>query len=387
MKIAILTQPLHTNYGGILQNYALQQTLKQMGHEVETINWIQYIKNPFKDWLWIKKRTILSYFKKDVEKPHNYKLSKKELKTINRNTQFFCEHNITLSPFVVKCPKMFRELENRYKYDAYIVGSDQVWRPRYNTMLTSMFLDFVERDNVKRIAYAASFGTSDWEFDTEMTTICSQLARKFDLISVREKSGIGLCRKYLETDAILALDPTLLLHRKQYEMLAEKEPQSQGTLFSYILDPDENKQRLVNDIAGQLDLTPFGIMPNHPAERRTRKDVKEHIDECIYPPVTRWIRGFMDAKMVVTDSFHGVLFSIIFNKPFWVMDNTLRGNARFDSLLDLFGLEERRISDISIPDKKWDIPIDWNKINLINEREVKKSLSLLQNAIQTGDKQ
>lgn len=386
MKIAILTQPLNTNYGGILQNYALQQTLKQMGHEVETINWIQYKKNPLKDWLWVKKRTILSYFKKDVEKPRYYHLSKKEQETINRNTQFFCERHINLSPVVVKSPKMFHEIENRYKYDAYIVGSDQVWRPRFNTMLTSMFLDFVERDNAKRIAYAASFGTSVWEFDPKMTRICSLLAKKFDLISVREKSGIVLCKKYLETEAELVLDPTLLLPRKHYEILAEKEPQSQGTLFSYILDPDENKQKIVNHIAGQLDLTPFDIMPYYPAEKRTKKDVKRHIDDCVYPPVTRWIRGFMDAKMVVTDSFHGVLFSIIFNKPFWVMDNILRGNARFDSILDLFELEERRISDCSPSDKKWDIPIDWEKINLINEREIKKSLSLLQNAVQT-DKQ
>ena len=128
-------------------------------------------------------------------------------------------------------------------------------------------------------------------------------------------------------------------------------------------------------------------MPIYPAERRRKKDIKEHIDDCIYPSVTRWIRGFMDAKMIVTDSFHGVLFSIIFNKPFWVMDNYLRGNARFDSVLDLFELQERRISDFSISDKKWDLPIDWEKINRINKREIKKSLSLLQNILQTTYKQ
>ena len=111
------------------------------------------------------------------------------------------------------CPPITIDPDEQFHFDAFVVGSDQVWRPRYNAYIPNLFLDFTEGMSVKRIAYAASFGTDQWEFSAEQTTISSFLAKKFDIVSVREASGIQLCKQNLGVDAIQVLDPSLLLRR------------------------------------------------------------------------------------------------------------------------------------------------------------------------------
>ena len=376
MKIGILTQPLHNNYGGLLQNYALQQVLKGLGHEVETVDWMPASAGAIKTWLWRKKETLLSIVLKDRERPR-YLLTDKEQKIISRNTHQFIERYISVCPSIAENEEEFRSIDEAHKYQAYVVGSDQVWRPNYNPFQTAMFLDFVERKDVKRIAYAASFGTSAWEFSQQMTEECALLARKFDLITVREKSGVDMCREYLGVEAIHVLDPTMLLGRKDYErvVVAENEPVSKGTLFHYILDPSDEKEALIERMSANLGLNYFTIMPKCQAENRTKWDVKNRIEDCIFPSVTSWLRGFMDAEMVIIDSFHGAVFSIIFNKPFWVIANSKRGNARFESLLGMYGLEDRMIASGDTID--WKKEINWNRVNEIREKEKEKSLKCL----------
>lgn len=371
MKIGILTQPLHTNYGGLLQNYALQQVLKGMGHEVETIDWLPIKESAIKEWLYCQKKLFLSYIKKDVPRP-KYQVTNSEANIIGQYTHHFVEKYINLCHREARKPEEFAEIDDKYSYDAYIVGSDQVWRPKYNgAMTTAMFLDFVKREGVKRIAYAASFGTSEWEYTSSMTEICAQLTQKFDLVTVREKSGVDLCRENFGVKAQHVLDPTMLLCKEDYERLVkeEKEPSSEGSLFHYILDPMEEKKAFIEKVARNQGLKPFTIMPKCQAENRTRKDVKKHIGDCIFPSVTSWLRGFMDASMVIVDSFHGVVFSIIFNKPFWVLGNKERGNTRFESLLGLFDLEDRMIT---IEDNvNWNRTIDWE---WVNEKRISEQL-------------
>lgn len=380
MKIGILTQPLHNNYGGLLQNYALQQVLKGMGHEVETVDWLSASTGSFKEWLWRWKDTLLSIVLKDRNKPH-YVLSDKEKEIISRNTHRFIERHISVCPSTVKKKEEFFSIDETYKYQAYVVGSDQVWRPIYNPFQKAMFLDFVVRHDVKRIAYAASFGTSAWEFSPQMTEMCAQLAKQFDLITVREKSGVDLCREHLGVEATHVMDPTMLLNREDYEkvVIAENEPKSAGTLFHYILDPNGEKKKLIDRLAAEQGLHPFTIMPKCQAENRTKWDVKHRIKDCVFPSVTSWLRGFMDAEMVVVDSFHGAVFSIIFNKPFWVIANAERGNARFDSLLEQFGLENRMIK--SGQEVSWNKIIDWTKVNEIRKTERNRCFDLLQTSL------
>lgn len=378
MKVGILTQPLLNNYGGLLQNYALQQVLKRLGHEVETVDWKPVASNSLKEKVWRKKETLLSILLKDRERPR-YSLTDKEQEIISKNTHGFIERYISICTFTAKKEEDFHSVDETCKYQAYVVGSDQVWRPSYNSFPKTMFLSFVERKDVKRIAYAASFGTSAWEFTPQMTNECAQLAQKFDLITVREKSGVDLCREHLGVEATHVLDPTMLLNSEDYKnvVMAENEPKSAGTLFHYILDPNEEKRGLIERLAADQGLLPFTIMPKFQAENRTRKDVKKRIEDCVFPSVTSWLRGFMDAKMVIVDSFHGAVFSIIFNKPFWVLANAKRGNARFESLLGLFELEERMISMDSLSENfDWNKEIDWKKVNDIRQKEVSRCKSL-----------
>lgn len=383
MKIGILTQPLHNNYGGLLQNYALQQVLKGLGHEVETVDWMPASAGAIKTWLWRKKETLLSIVLKDRERPR-YLLTDKEQKIISRNTHQFIERYISVCPSIAENEEEFRSIDEAHKYQAYVVGSDQVWRPNYNPFQTAMFLDFVERKDVKRIAYAASFGTSAWEFSQQMTEECALLARKFDLITVREKSSVDMCREYLGVEATHVLDPTMLLDKEDYIKLVknENEPKSAGRLFHYILDPSNEKKALIDMVSENIGLKTFSVMPKYQAENRIKEDVKERIGDCVFPSVTSWLRAFMDAEMVIVDSFHGAVFSIIFNKPFWVLSNPGRGNARFDSLLSLFGLNDRMIStDFLSKDFDWNKTIDWERVNNIRKKEVTRCERLLEEAL------
>lgn len=382
MKIGILTQPLHNNYGGLLQNYALQQVLKGMGHEVETID------HGGKTVLYIHK--ILSTIKANIRRilfPSRYKKPRyspnsKEIAIIRQNTDYFINKHISRTK-VLHTSKEFDDIAKSNKYDAYVVGSDQCWRPRYNgSFLSEMFLRFAENQSVKkRIAYAASFGTDEWEFTPERTIQCAALIKKFDLITVREASGIDLCKKHLGVDATHVLDPTMLLNKEDYIKLVENEnePQSLGNLFYYILDPSNEKKALIDEVAEKNGLTPFTVMPKYQAESRTKEDVKKRIEDCIFPTVTSWLRAFMDAEMVIVDSFHGAVFAIIFNKPFWVIANAGRGNARFESLLRLYGLENRMIApgDAVL----WNKAIDWERVNEIRQKEKNRCIRLLNNVL------
>ena len=379
MKIGILTQPLHNNYGGLLQNYALQQVLRSLGHEAETVDWVtEYSK--LRMLAAEGKRWLKSKIDKNTEPPR-YKPTKGEMEVMSRNTRRFIENYLKACPFRVKQECEFQNVDAESHYDAYVVGSDQVWRPNYNPFMKAMFLGFTERENVKRIAYAASFGTSKWEFSPQMTSEYSILAKKFDLITVREKSGVDLCREYFGVEATWVLDPTMLLALEDYEklVLAEKEPQSAGTLFHYILDPSDEKKALIEQLATAKGLQPFTIMPKCQAENRTKWDVKHRIEDCVFPSVTAWLRGFMDSEMVIVDSFHGAVFSIIFNKPFWVIGNSKRGNARFESLLGLYGLEDRMIALGDAVD--WNKTIDWERVNEIRQKERERCVELLKTSL------
>ena len=377
MKIGVLTQPLHNNYGGLLQNFALQQALKLMGMEPETIDHNRKSLPRWKVLLSYLTQTIMHWFIPAIYKPAFYQVSEREFSVISRNSRYFIDKYISCTtPFHTRNELIKLIIDGHY--NGYVVGSDQCWRPAYSgSFMKEMFLDFVEdRDDIRRISYAASFGTDNWEFSTEMTEICAKLAKKFDYISVREISGVRLCKEYLGVDATHVLDPTMLLYKGDYIKIvqAENEPVSEGDLFYYILDPSCEKTDFINRVASLYGLNAFTVLPYYQAENRTLKEVKFHIEDCVYPSVTKWLRAFMDAKLVIVDSFHGAVFSIIFNKPFWVISNPYRGNARFVSLLNLFSLEDRLVLPSQLKDLdpfQW---INWDRVNAQKEIMVGKSL-------------
>lgn len=370
MRICILTQPLQTNYGGLLQAYALQTVLKRVGHEVWTED-----RRENRDNLSGVLKNNAKILLGPIRKFYYPTISEKKI--ISKNTNFFIQKYInTTCPIYSTNKSLFGE----YNFDAFIVGSDQVWRPMYSYGIYNYFLDFTIGKNVKRIAYAASFGTDQWEFTPEQTAVCSELAKQFDAISVREDSAIGLCRQYLNINAVQMPDPTLLLDKNDYlEIIKNDRPENShlGGILTYILDDSEIKRSVVQKVSSKLKLNSFSVMP-----QAQFKDVgKKGIDKCIYPPVAEWLQGFADADFVVTDSFHGTVFSIIFNKPFISIANKTRGVSRFISLLKGFELEDRLIySEEDFKDNLLN-NIDFTEINIAHNKKRAEALEFLTNAL------
>ena len=345
MKIAILTQPLRTNYGGILQAYALQTVLQRMGHEVVVIN-REYQDYPSIKLLCLRLGAILKSLIR------RYILGKKEYIIMNPLSSLFRTKwdGYIVQPFVKKKICRSPEIRNsesmrryfaRQKFDCYIVGSDQVWRPCYSPCIADYFLkDVPSSADVLKIAYAASFGTDQWEFSDEETSEYSKLAKLFDFISVREKSGVRLCHEFLSVDAQHVLDPTMLLGAQDYIHLIENAniPESTSNLFCYILDPNSESEKIIKSLERDGYKVTYAMLTANPTKSNPRP--------C-QMSVEEWLRGIYSAELVVTDSFHACVFSIIFKKPFVALGNPQRGNTRFDSLLETFGLRGRLILNYS----------------------------------------
>jgi hypothetical protein len=367
MKIGIITLPFNSNYGGILQAYAIQSILKKMGHQVYTINRMSK-GMPFKmKVLSFGKRFILKYFF-GIRVVVRTWSNKKEKAIIAQHTMRFIRENISLTHFL-KSEIEIKSL-NKYNFDAYVVGSDQVWRPRYSPNIANHFLQFVPiQNNVKRISFAPSFGVDHWEYSPKQTAVCKKLIQHFDYVSVREKSGQLLCQKHLEKKAIHIVDPTMLIDKEEYIKLVEKDklPDNKNKILTYILDRNTQIDNYVKKIEKELQMDSFSTMP----QKFFKFAGKKNLEKCIFPPVTAWIKGFIDAEFVITDSFHGTVFSILFNKPFISLGNSKRGMSRFKSLLEMFDLEDRLISEN-------DYLNDFNTITKINYEKVNQVLKIKQ---------
>ena len=362
MKIGIFTQSLIANYGGVIQNFALQTILQRLGHKPYTIF---YGQSNFKSWIifWIKyvikviickpqaiRRLSYTYLS-DVRCENFYKFIKSNIKT----TKPF-GWNIK-STDILPC-----------NFDAYVIGSDQTWRPAYNSAssLDAMFLDFTkDTKGIKRIAYAASFGVDNWEFSPELTQRYKEDIKLFDAVSVREASGVTLCKQYFDIDAIHLLDPTMLLSADDYRNVVKKsrmQCREKGGVLVYVLDMTADKQNFIEEFCKQKGLQAFFVG-------------KE--EDSVLPSIESWLNGFDAADYVITDSFHGSVFSIIFNKPFISIGNKARGLSRFNSLLSIFNLEDRLV-DLDESSQLPSIPNpDWSKVNAIMKEWQEKSINFL----------
>lgn len=368
MKIGIITLPFHKNFGGILQNFALQKVLKNIGHEVITIEKFKQYKLPLhKRYLAYTKRIIKKYVLLRNCEIYFEKCEQERLKIITQEIQPFIEHHIHMKNY-----RTFKDIKEN-EYDAFVVGSDQVWRPIYFRDIANAYLSFTKGWKVKRIAYAASFGTDQWEYRKAQTKKCKKLISLFDGISVRELQGVELCKKYFNIDAVQVLDPTLLLTKEDYINVFTEEniSQSKGNFLVYILDRTEEKEAIIREISTSKGLTPFHV--NNPEVENTKRDVFDRIQ----PGMDQWLRGFYDAEFVFTDSFHACVFAIIFQKPFLVYGNTGRGLSRFSSLLSLFHLEDRMILNINDFKKIQNKDINWEEVNTILKEKQNESLNFL----------
>lgn len=333
MKIAYLTMTFNNNYGGMLQAYSLMRYMKELGHEVTLLN-VQLFKPNYFEFIFSAfKRSILKYiFKRDditwILDP-NYFTSTKHI--IEINNSYFIDNYIT-----PKTPKLFTSSELlkffNFDFDAFVVGSDQVWRPSMYKFNTYAFFNGVASDKIK-LSYSPSFGVNVWEYSIEQTKLIQDQLSSFKAVSVREDSGVELCERFLGIKAEHLLDPTFLLSKKDYISLIESENQfkinSEIDITYYLLDENDEKLNFVNEFSNNYGYTLY-------------KNYKSKNDQSLqpYPSVFSWLDSFNKAQYIITDSYHGCVFSIIFNKPFLVFKNDFRGNARIESLLKKFQLEK-----------------------------------------------
>ena len=352
MKIALLNLPIDDNYGGNLQRFAIVKVLQEMGHEVTHL----LIMRKFTIWrrhslLAIPKRIILRF----IFRKKNHILS--ELITQKKNVEAYNR----IKPFYDKYIKHTKPINN-YKtikqynfFDVYIVGSDQAWRKWIvQPFPLKMFLwDFLPK-HAKKIAYAVSLGNSEPELDKNEAESLRKYYNQFSAVSVREKTALDVLNHYGWTTpkAEWLVDPTLLLKKEDYlEVINNAETsRMDGDMFCYILDSTREKMDYIERYAASRNMKPF-ITGLHEIS------------------IEQWLRNFNDAKFIVTDSYHGFVFSLIFNKPVKLFFNEFRGNTRFESLFELLGIS-----------KDQDV-FDWKKINSILANEREKSIKWLKVAL------
>lgn len=316
-RIGLLTLPLHSNYGGIIQAIALYHFLESTGFTPTFLRKepeLPLIKSLFRSTV----GRILKILPVDINGYRSRAIHERYIRKAMPN-----------SSAPLRTTRELSQLVHRDQLDAVVVGSDQVWRLDYHGDTNHMryFLDFISEKSVLKVAYAASFGVSEWNHP-QYTQQVRQLLSRFDAVSVREESGRQICAsEFGLPDCFLALDPTLLVEPSFYENMLQGTRQviPAGSVFRYVLDPGPAVDGAVKQ-AVALHGEDSGISVN----ARTAKVDLPH-----------WVRAFKDAGFVVTDSFHGTIFSIIFRKPFVAIANRQRGLDRFTSLLDQLGIRER----------------------------------------------
>ncbi len=338
MKIGILTHPFHYNYGGILQAWALQYILKGMGHEPVKIDWYGARQSiNVKTFLilslsWVKTLSAkIIGLRRYVAlvSPYDHIFRHDQVRCIDRK---FIKR-IGSTPRIYGREELCKIIEGS-DFDAFIVGSDQVWRQVYCDDIEIFFLDFLpSSDHRRRIAYAASFGTTEPDIEIANMASCRELLQRFYAVSVREKSGVDIVRDYFKRDDVSqVLDPTLLLDADVYMQLVDDNVLSKDKSFiaAYILDPTSEKESILEDLSISLGL-------------KVKKTTCNPGNGLDMPPVAKWIANFAQSDFVITDSFHGCVFAIIFRKPFIAIGNEWRGLDRFLSLLDTFELRKRLV--------------------------------------------
>ncbi len=232
------------------------------------------------------------------------------------------------------------------KVDTFLLGSDQLWNPLIGRVNGDLFLDFAA-DDKRRVAYATSFGNrNNKKFKPDFIAKHRPNLQQFTAISVREKYAINTARDVFNVDATQTVDPVFLLEREHYEALADRATvrQSGEYLAVFYLDPDPDKKATVRTVAKKLGFKKILIIPN-PDEGRAKTEELFHepeFDILAEDAPENFLEAYRKASYVITDSFHGTAFAVIFQKPFSSIYNTKRGIDRFKSLLGALGFDERR---------------------------------------------
>lgn len=277
----------------------------------------------------------------------------------------FRNHNISFINSTVNLIliKNFSEIKES-DFDILMVNSDQTWNVYAQNFYDIAFLKFAENWEKPKFVYGTSLGFDSWKFNKTVEKVAKKLVKKFIGISVREKVSVDLIKKHLDFNAIFVLDPTLLINKKYYLNLIKnyqsdimREINNEQFIFAYILKKTNNLRKYLSHVKKKLKLPIFYVTIG----------TKDQVKEFLY--------GINKCKAVITNSFHGTVFSIIFNKPF-VTFKILKDDSRLNNLIDIFNIGDRIIDVNSIPPislLKKPLTIDKLKLNSLR----KKSLNYL----------
>ena len=358
MKIGILTLWWsEDNYGQLLQCYAMQKCLQDMGHYVYLIRY-----HPLNDYVKSSiRRKILKVF--NPVSLYNYLLFKRR-ENLNRrekrnNPRGF---GIFRNKYIEQSTKIYYShkdlVENPPSADIYIVGSDQVWNmfggqaDKAVNVINVYFLNF-GGSAIKRISYAASFGREKNELDNNFINMITPLLKKFDYVSVREKSGLEICKQCDIDNVELVPDPTMLLHKKIYRALYEsdvniKKPTSSYCFLYLVGNEFDFSLQSIYDWAKGKHIEVIYVTGNSQQDKYKKT----------YATIPEWIYLLDHAEYVISNSYHCAVFSLLFMKKFAaipLVGNDKGMNSRFDTLFHQFNIEKKFLSyDFSILDKDID---------------------------------
>lgn len=389
MKVGIVSCYFHHNYGSMLQAYATQKIIEKLGEDAVTIacyapitymtksKWIYYMgKLSNIDIIKTKIRQVKS--KKKMFKHHDIING---IHTRDEKFEQFGHEKFNLS----NINKSRDDLKNfTESCDAVIVGSDMLWHP-INVEHDYFTLSFVP-DNIKKISYATSFGTT--KIPKRQYKKYFEFLNRFSAISVREKSGIDVCKKLgLTTDVRVVLDPTLLFTGEEWSEIQKEEPIIKDKyILCYFLGINGEHRKFAKQLQ---KITGYKIVALKYLDEFVESDLNfGDITPFDIGPV-EFINLIKNAQYVCTDSFHGTCFSVLNHKNFFVMNrfsesNSQSTNTRIDSLLALVGLEDRRIAHEFTEEEIRDILRCKISYSFVDERlnlERKKSIQYLKDAL------
>lgn len=363
MKIGIITFHNSTNYGAVLQTVALQKKLKELGYNPEIINYICRNKiNMYKTFN--LKNSIKGNIKELVNFPYKYIKNKK------MNLFMNSEYIITKNKFYES--NDIRKVKD--DWDGVICGSDQIWNYENTKFDTTYMLDFIDDEN-KKISYAASFGINDIE--KEYVPRYKELLLQIKNVSVREDQGKKIVKSITRREAEVVLDPTLLIDKKEW--LKEINSINKKIKYKYILFYTLHSSEEIKELADIFKKrTGYKIIK---ICNSTRELLSKKYNTMIPDPYT-FIELINNAEYILTDSFHGVAFSINLNKKFFVyLGKGIKNHSRITNLLNICDLNNRVIVDKN--DFIIDEEINYDLVNISLEKERKKSIQFITHSVES----
>lgn len=358
MKIAILTIVDYNNYGNRLQNYALQNVLEKLGHDVVTVRNYHQFKPNVTTIQKIRKLFSFSWLKGKVDYVINKR--KQQQRDKARVSNFL---NFT-NKYINESQQAYYNVNDDYgefnDFDCFVVGSDQVWNYQFRRFSDIDFAGFTSKP---KISYAASFGVSS--IPSRLERFYKTGLSNFFAISVRETAGKELIKSLINKEPFVALDPTLLLSKDEWKSLTVNYPayNEEYILLYFLGEPELETKEYIEYLSTKYNLK-IKILGN-PSDK----------DLWSADPFD-FVNLFAQAKIVLTDSFHACVFSIIFNKNFEVFErNGTNGsmNSRMDTLLHDFHLENRWHRQGEKPTST----IDYKKVEELLNKRRNESISFL----------